>query len=403
LRARPRLLVVGDGAAPTGYARVLRGIFEPLAARYELRQLATRYGGGAHDWPWPLVPAEDEAGPYGFSRLPRLIDELRPDLVFLLYDLTFQIRYLAAIRQAACAPPVVVYSPIESGPIEPEHLRPLAGVARYVVYTDYARRLLEAGLERAAAAGEPLDLPPSDVLPHGVDAELFHPLDDDPSEAARRARRELGLGAELDGAFLVLNANRNLPKKRMDLTIAGFARFAAGKPPGVRLYLHTQPQGQGWNVALLARRHGILDRLILTTGEDRHPDLPSERLNLVYNACDVGLNTSTNEAWGLVGFEHAAAGRAQVVPNHSCLAELWRGAAELVDPVATQVNLGDHTEGYVVSAEGVAAALERLWRDPRHRAELARRGRARATAPDLAWGAIAERWAALLDATLAGR
>lgn len=276
-------------------------------------------------------------------------------------------------------------------------------MARYVVYSDYARRVLADGLARAAAHGARIALPEPDVLPHGVDASLFRPLADDPDEAARRARAELGLGPELEDAFIVLNANRNLPKKRMDLTVAGFARFAAGKPPGVRLYLHTQPQGQGWNVVLLARRYGILDRLILATDADRHPDLPSERLNLVYNACDAGLNTSTNEAWGLVSFEHAAAGRPQIVPGHSCLAELWDGAAELVAPVTTEVNLSEHTESFVVSPDGVASALERLWRDPAHRRELARRGRALATAPEYSWSAIAARWAALFDAVLAGR
>ena len=42
---RPRILVAGDGAVPTGFARVMEGIFTPLAERYEIHQLATNYRG----------------------------------------------------------------------------------------------------------------------------------------------------------------------------------------------------------------------------------------------------------------------------------------------------------------------------------------------------------------------
>jgi D-inositol-3-phosphate glycosyltransferase len=38
------------------------------------------------------------------------------------------------------------------------------------------------------------------------------------------------------------------------------------------------------------------------------------QLNLLRNACDVGINTSMGEGWGLAGFEHGATGAAQIVP-----------------------------------------------------------------------------------------
>lgn len=394
-RQRPRLLIVGDATAPTGYARVLESVLRPLAGRYDLHHLATRYDGGEHDLPWELRPAADETGPYGFGRIAGMVDELDPDLVFLLYDLPFQRRYLEALRAAAKRPPVVVYSPIESGPLEPEHLQPLAGVAAYVVFSRYAAGLVRQGLERLAEAGGDAGPPVPRVIPHGVDSGTFRPLADDPAEAVVRARRELLRSDEHDGDFIVLNANRNLPKKRLDVTLRGFARFARDKPANVRLYLHTQPQGQGWNVALLARRWGILDRLILTTDEDRHPAVSTDQLNLIYNASDVGLNTSTNEAWGLVSFEHAATRRAQVVPGHSCLPELWGDAALLVEPETTFVNLREHADSWLLPADGVARALERLYADRELRREMADRAYARATAPELAWSAIAERFDAL--------
>jgi|GEM_PF-6940122 len=43
----PRILIIGDAVAPTGFARVIRSIFQPLRQDFELHQLATRYLGGA--------------------------------------------------------------------------------------------------------------------------------------------------------------------------------------------------------------------------------------------------------------------------------------------------------------------------------------------------------------------
>jgi len=37
--------------------------------------------------------------------------------------------------------------------------------------------------------------------------------------------------------------------------------------------------------------------------------LPDNELNIVYNACDIGINTSVREGWGLVSFEHGGYGR----------------------------------------------------------------------------------------------
>jgi D-inositol-3-phosphate glycosyltransferase len=53
-----RILIVGDAALPTGFARVVEGIFKPLAAKYEIRQLGTNYLGDPHGYSWKVYPAE---------------------------------------------------------------------------------------------------------------------------------------------------------------------------------------------------------------------------------------------------------------------------------------------------------------------------------------------------------
>lgn len=396
---RPSILVVGDAAVPTGYARVLRSILEPLADRYALTHLATRYDGSAHTYPWTLLPAADFGDPYGLTGFAEAVDRVRPDIVFLLYDLAYQARYLERLRASAWRPAVVIYSPIESGPLEPEILDGLAGTSRYVVFSRYARDLVLDSLASPHRASRPAFPADVDVIPHGVDADMFRPL---PGGRAA-ARRALGLaGADLDDAFIVLNGNRNLVKKRLDVTIEAFARFAADKPASVRLLLHTDIAGGAFNVMALSRRHGITNRLILTS-DDGTPDLSNERLNQVYNACDVGVNTSVSEGCGLVSFEHAATRRAQIVPGSPCLRDLWGDAAVIVEPALVMTNPDLLTLSYPVSSDAVAQALERLYSDGRERERMADRAYRHATRPALSWSAISRGWDKLFAEVLDAR
>src|SRR5262249_48899457 len=158
------------------------------------------------------------------------------------------------------------------------------------------------------------------VIPLGIDTKTFYPYEqedagEDPFVAGcKRAKRQLKLFAEedLNTSFLVLNANRNQPRKRIDITMLGFSLFARGKPQNVQLYLHMGNEDMGWNILKLAKRLGIDDRLILTVNDGSIPGIPDDGMNAIYNACDVGINTSTCEGWGLPNFEHAAVRRAQV-------------------------------------------------------------------------------------------
>ena len=86
-----------------------------------------------------------------------------------------------------------------------------------------------------------------------------------------------------------------------------------------------------------------------------------DELNLLYNACDVGINTAMGEGWGLVSFEHGAAGAAQIVPDHTACAELWRGRAELIPPARSYIPEFSPLEMGEVSPQGVARALEALY------------------------------------------
>ncbi len=393
--ARTRILIIGDAVAPSGFARVIRSIFEPLADDFDLHQLATRHDGAPHDYPWTLYPASAGANRYGYDQILPLIAQIRPAIVFLLYDIPFQVPYLEILRRAEPRPKIVFYSPVEAGPIAPEIVERLEGLSRYVVFTEYGRREIAAALETVQERDANFRFPKLEVIPHGVATDRFFPLD---AAGRREARRELKLDdAEHRDAFIVLNANRNMPRKRIDLTMEGFAEFARDKPLNVKLYLHMATEDTGWNVLILAKRYGIFERLIMTQADNSRPNFSDAQLNLLYNACDVGITTCTGEGWGLVAFEHAATGAAQIMPRHTSLADLWACAAEFVEPVMTLTYPGNLTHGHIVTPEGVAGALQRLYEDRAHREMLAEAGYGNATRPDHSWNAIAAQWRRLFN------
>lgn len=413
---KPRILIIGEAVAPTGFARVIRSVFSRLTDHYELHQLATRYDGSAHDWRWTLHAASNGHSVYGYDQVVPLVESLRPDLVFLLYDVAFQPPFWAQLRAAAWKPPVVMYTPVEAGPIAPEIIEPLEGVARYVLYNEFGRSVIDASLTEIRARRPEFRFPALDVIAHGVDRDRFYPLaaltndaqqpESREAETARRlkARQQLGIDtAETRDAFIVLNANRNMPRKRVDLTMQGFALFARDKPANVRLYLHMATEDSGWNVLLLAKRYGIFERLIMTRADNLRPSFDDVDMNFLYNACDVGLTTSTGEGWGMVAFEHGATRAAQVMPRHTSLAALWDGAAEFIEPVSTMTWPGNLTEGQVVSVEGVAAALQRVYDDRELRASLATRALGNARRDDFSWDHVAAQWHALFDEIVAER
>jgi len=398
-RRKPRVLVVADAIVPTGFARVSHSILSRLKSRYEFHHLGVNYGGGAAHGDWQVYPAAAAGDLFGINRLAPLIEETKPDLVFFINDLWRICQYMPVLAQCPKSLRSVAYFPVDSDPVEPEMVIPLlARIDSLVTYTHFACNETRAAIEGAKQIRPGLPQKDVAVIPHGVDSQLFRPLCEGVDAASfaesRRAARRLLFPdrPDLDDAFIVLNANRNQPRKRIDLTVEAFALFARDKPPGVKLWLDMGKEDVGWDVEVLARRFGISERLMLTSRLNLPPDPAGNRLNWIYNACDVGLNTCSGEGWGLVAFEHAATGAAQVVPRHTTQSELWRDAADFVEPRFLLTNEQILTNAYLVAPEDAAEVLGRLHRDRPHREETAVKCFKVATQDKYSWDAIAERW-----------
>src|SRR6266850_6197487 len=97
---KPKILIIGEAVAPTGFARVIRSIFEPLHTNFELHQLAARYDGEPHNYPWKLYAANAGESVYGYDQVLPLIEKVKPDIIFLLYDIPFQIPFMNILRKS---------------------------------------------------------------------------------------------------------------------------------------------------------------------------------------------------------------------------------------------------------------------------------------------------------------
>jgi D-inositol-3-phosphate glycosyltransferase len=344
----------------------------------------------------------------GRANLDAHLARLRPAAVLVSGPpamVDFTLRCLQPHRPATR---VILYMPIEGELAAPGVLSTIALADACILYTEHARKNVRALHARAPVRDPPIRLPPLFVLGHGVDCAAFAPLggsvDGHFGDAGRAAARALLFpdNAALRRGFIVLNANRAYYRKRLDLTIAGFARFASGKPDAF-LYLHVPGVDPAERKSLdaAAAAAGIAQRVLINAVNPDGATLPRQTLNLLYNACDVGLTTAMGEGWGLGSFEHAATGAPQIVPDHTAFAENWRDAALLVPITGRQFLFYEFADMFEVSPDGVAQALESLHADAEYRRRMAHAAYARANEPRHRWPNLARRLGDLLDGIIA--
>jgi D-inositol-3-phosphate glycosyltransferase len=393
-RPRVRLIAIGYNTAGTGLTRVMHSVMRRLAARHEVHFLGIGYSGAiVRDRGLTIYPTNPQGGDvFAAFQARRLIDEIQPALIFIMHDIWLFDYYLRLLGPYRDRLRIIAYIPLD-GRISNEHdAAAFAQADRVIAYTDFGAAEFEGAFRRLREQQAAGDFPAVDVIPHGVDRDRFFPFPEleqaaFASAGRTRAKRRL-FGDDAGESFVVLNASRLDKRKRVDLTVQGFARFAAGKPANVRLCLHhaIMDDASERQLRSLIRQCGIADRVSLNPLGSRI--VGDEELNLLYNACDVGINTSMGEGWGLVSCEHGAAGAAQIVPDHTACAELWRGRAELIPPARSYIPEFSVLEMGEVSAEGVARALEALYGDPARRQQLARAAVAAAQDPAHSWDSI---------------
>ena len=391
---KKKILWSGDIVAKTGFARVTENLIERLKDRYEIVVIGNNWWGD----PTPLqqtfkmYPSSNRFAtePFGVQRIREVVEREKPDIVFVNNDMWIVNGIYKQIKDKHEKKEFkfMAYMPMDSygwtGCIT-EHINAWDEI---ICYTEFGAMDWQMwGCQK-----------PVSVIPHGITDGQFFPMD------KAECRKRLGLDQE---SFIVFNGNRNQARKRIDITIDAFSRFAVGRPD-TKLYLHMGMKDQGWDVMPLfgkaMRRQGLdpNGRIIMTTKNAQPPNVEVPMLNCIYNACDVGVNTCKGEGHGLVNHEHAACRVAQIVPDHTSCKEIFEGTGELIDCPFVDVDVNLNRDMPMPSAEHLAKILAGYYDDRKKLAAVADACYERATDEKYQWSVIAHQFDELFQEVLKG-
>jgi glycosyltransferase involved in cell wall biosynthesis len=269
------------------------------------------------------APKKDDFGRLGFMKI--LQDSNEYDGIFILQDLGVIIPIIPILKtikeekknQNKKGFKSIFYFPVDCRLID-KLVEGLDFFDTLVTYTDYGRN-------------EVLRLRPElktklKVIPHGNNAKDFYPIED--AKEVMDFRKEY-FGKNAD-KFIILNVNRNQPRKDVPTTIFAFIEAKKmWKDEGLTnepfLYLHMHPKDpMGWDI------RGVMLQTDLVEGEDymllnmsiANVGASVEMLNKIYNASDVYVTTTLGEGWGLTLTEAMATKTPIICPNSTSFIEM---------------------------------------------------------------------------------
>jgi glycosyltransferase involved in cell wall biosynthesis len=374
-----KILWCGDSpTVETGFGVVSKNILKGLQAKgHQISVLGINEYGNPYDhreFPYDIWPC-DKGGPeqiYGYKKLWWVAAKVQPDLIFFLNDPWIIDMYLQnKPKDFPATTKIMAYFPTDAEPLKPEWANMLSRLDAQVCYSKYAERVI------VEANGKKIPKNLHQIY-HGVDRSIFKPINQS------RARAELGLSQD---SFIVGMVARNQYRKRFDIMMRAFSRFAKDKP-NAKLYLHTALQDIGWDIPDMSRQFGLGDQLILTEEmQTLQNTIPATALNLIYNSFDVNCLLSLGDGFGLPVAESMSTGCPQLVSDHSCLKELVENHGGLTIKTAAWImNTGGiQTWGGVPDVDDTVAKLNKLYENETLRVSLAEQGYAYISQPQFTW------------------
>jgi len=252
---------------------------------------------------------------FGFNKIHEYLDMVNPDVVMIYND------------------PLIVYKFIEAMKIEPGKApfklwiyvdQVYGGIAQPLIdkinqHADRVYCFTESWKKMYLKYGGPT--PDLRILGHAVDPSIFTSMN---VEGRQSIRTNMNIPKD---AIVFLNANRNSQRKRLDLSIMGFVRLLSRYPAApyyMAMATNMNPNSGAYydlnRIFQLELDDAGLDKLVyanrLMLIDTAPPNVISdETINQLYNATDIGLNTSDGEGYGLCQLEHLYTGAPQIVTD----------------------------------------------------------------------------------------
>lgn len=279
--------------------------------------------------------------PYGMDVIAGHSKAIKADIVLTLLDAwVFDPMVMKDLRW-------VPWFPIDHDPIPPAVLEKVRYAFDRIVYSKFGLAQMEAR-----------DVP-AHYVPHGIDTEMFKPMDD------KRAAFRTMIGLPVD-AYIVgmVAANKGYPsRKAFEQNIAAFKKLKDKHSDAV-LFLQTWT-GEGGNDCVnlteYCRNIGLqlgkdvfcCDQFVnVTTG------FPDNYMVALYNSFDVLLSVSRGEGFGIPILEAQACGTPVIVGDWTSMSELcfsgWKVDKKDTTPDFTR--LGSYQ--FLPNTDAIAEKLE---------------------------------------------
>lgn len=345
--------------ATTGYGRVTREVAPRLMEKHDVVMIGglgtVTVWGGKLDWQYngkvaPTYPTIGDMS--GKDTFPLLHPRYNFDIVMTLWD-AFSIDWSGELPV-----PAINYVPIDS-PMTRRMANYLKNAYKIVGMTEF-------GFKELARF-----FPPSKItlIEHGVNTSVFHP-DTRLREIGRKTLKTVGGEDVPENAFIALDVATNIgERKLLPFLILTFKEFVdTHKDAYLLLYTNRRMNyPAGYDLDIFAEEVG-LKNLIFLSNNPIVDSLDDDMMNILYNACDVFVNSSLGEGFGLPFLEAMACGLPCAATNTASAPELIRGRGWLIDVIEDYTDIPNWIptlqQYHPPSKKSLLACLGEAYSDP---------------------------------------
>jgi len=352
-----RVLVVSNfPTANTGYGVVVRNLL-PRFKKFLDVILFAYYGTQSNcTYEWKgikILPKWHD--PWGRDIADIHFKQCKADCLLQIYDIWATPQLPLKVNR------VIAYSPVDTRPVSPYISSVLKKCWKVVPFTHEAyKELKKAGV----ICAEP--------IPHGVDEKIFHP----DKKLGAETRKWMGFEKD-DFVIGIFGGNYDkMIRKRFDKDFEAIRYFLDQNPDAkVKIWLHSEvlDMRSGVDLLAMAKAFGLgkitksPNQYLMITGA-----IDDRKMAALYNACDVVLNLSQREGWGLPPFEAYACKTPAIQTDYINMHELT--IPELRVKVQAYYVTGLIAPVAIADSWDAAQKLEKLWKSPDFYKKCAEKG-----------------------------
>lgn len=300
---------------------------------------------------------------FGKDLIVAYIEEIKPDILFIYNDIIVTCNLFNSLLAIKKKLPykTITYLDLVYEYEKPEYVRHVdRNSDSILVFSEcWKNNLIDMGVSPDKIG----------ILHHGLDTEHFYTVD------TLVAREQIRLPPN---DFLVLNTNSNTYRKAHDISIRAFLQFLKrrGCPPDIKMMMNCALNTKaGYNIISLIETECMrlslpFERIINTNFITIKPEgkLDDRTLNLLYNACDIGINTAVGEGFGLCNLEHASVGKPQIVARVGGLKDIFSDENSLLIRPICSLAVANHTDDHgglieICKSDDFANAIEKYYSD----------------------------------------